>query len=128
MITWKTDQQARPLGPGQKGTYVVLFVSDEMEERKAFEERFAKLELPRRMPRVVVDVGGAKETARWFGIRKTPALAVIHDGALLSIEYQCEEGVCGRLIGFATQQLSSLEAGCYAPWGRVSKLGLDGAA
>lgn len=114
MHYWKTDEDARPLGPGNEGMKVVLFYSSKKPDHERLLARFAQRTLPRHLPRVALDVEGAPETARWFGINETPALAVISDGALLSMEHRCEEGVCGQLIDFATQQHSSMEAGRYA--------------
>lgn len=114
MKRWTTDEQARPLGPGQRGMYVVLFLSSASPQSEELMARFETLPLPHHLPRVVVDVEGAPETARWFGITETPALTVISDGALLSVEHRCEEGVCGQLIDFAAQQRSSLDVERYA--------------
>jgi len=119
MQHWTNDHQARALGPGAKGVYVVLFLSSQDPTHDISTDaditRFAALSLPRHLPRVVVDTEGAPETARWFGVTQTPVLAVISDGALLAIEHQCEESVCERLIAFADQQRSCLEAERYTP-------------
>lgn len=65
---------------------------------------FAQLPWPDNTRLMALDVSRATRTAEWFGIRDTPALAVVHNGMLLAVEHHCQPDACGRLLECARKQ------------------------
>lgn len=112
-VLWTNDQDAKALLP-QAGAqrnaqlHVVLFFARHDEDNASLLARFDALPVPATARAVAVDLDGAPEVARWFGIQKTPALAAVSNGALLALEDECAADACQCLIDFAAWQLQSL--------------------
>ena len=105
MQVW-TETQARAalLPPSAKGIAIVLFVDDSTlcaENIARFKELVGDLAL---CSGIVARGDGSSEVARWFRINQFPAMAVIFDGMLLSVEYECSPGTCERVGREAIEQ------------------------
>ena len=81
-------------GPGR---YVLLFIDPTDAGAPAIQARFSAVAwLPGTQP-VVVDLCTDPESARWYGITRGPAVAVVCDGILLDVEHDCSEEACARV-------------------------------
>lgn len=111
MNLYHDDNAASALLPGRAdGDHVVLFFRHDDDGSSGHLQRFAALPWPTRWSASAVNVERAPETARWFGLQETPAVAVIRDGALLALEFDCSEDVCQRVLALASSQRRQLVA------------------
>ena len=115
---WTCDEEARGLLPGHdpKTLFIVLFLSPGPQAQRLV-ERFRQLAFPRGARAAVLDVSCARESAEWFGITRTPAIAAIADGSLLAIDYDCDQQRCEEVAALALQQLQRLAAVDQTRWG-----------
>lgn len=105
------DHAARALLPGHTdGDHVVLFFRPQDRDAADHLQRFSSLPWPPRWSAAAVDVDCAPDTARWFGLSLTPAVAVIRDGALLALEFDCSDDVCHRVLAWASTQRRHMAA------------------
>lgn len=86
---------------GPRHCHVVLFY-DPVEDAEAA-AKFNSMPWPRSWTRILADVSVEVECAQWFGITTTPALALIEDGMILSLEHECSPGTCERALQQAAQ-------------------------
>ncbi len=95
-------------GGGRKRVDLVLFYRpSDPTEAKAL----ASLEagLPSGVSALALDVDSVPKVAEWFGVRATPMLAAIADGAMLMLEADCSPGRCGPVLADALDRLRTLE-------------------
>lgn len=89
------------LGRGQQA---ILFTNGREPGAENRIERFARMPWPANMKRIVVDVQTAPRVVAWFGIHEFPTVAIVCDGAILSLEDSCDESVCLRLLSVAARR------------------------
>jgi len=80
-----------------KGRRILLFVDRHGSDASAAETLFATMEWPKGSTPEVIDIATDQESARWYGITKGPAIAVVCDGVLIAIEHNCDEQACTRV-------------------------------
>ena len=111
MDQYRTDKEAAGLMPGHgEGLHVVLFWNPKTDRNHAVLSHFRELKWPETCRQSVLEVSNTPETAAWFGLKETPALAVIREGVLLAVEYACTEDACQRLLNCADRQLRAILA------------------
>ena len=109
MMEVHTDSQGEsllPSGPG--GLFAAIFCDPSDRANDGLLARFAEKQWPEPVRPVVVDIRGAQDTARWFGMDEGPVLTLISDGTLLAVEYNLSEGACCRLMDCGLDSLTLL--------------------
>jgi len=69
-----------------------------------------QVDIPTDWHLVLLDTNNAEETAQYFGLRDITGMAVIEDGAILDIEYECSIEAFRRLIDIAKRQSDALDS------------------
>ncbi len=99
----RTSTQRCCLLPGKsKELFVVFFWRSSDPDAASLRSKCGSVAWPRCFRPVAVDLDAASEIDDWFNIRNHPMLAVVHDGALLSMEFDfCDDAYqrlaeCGR--------------------------------
>ena len=109
MLRLSHNEDAQILLPGQGGgLFAVLFSNSTRPGAEALEARFSELQWPADLRQVIVDTRTASASAEWFGLGEGPAMALICEGSLLAVEYECSDGVCDRILKIGYQQLAAL--------------------
>jgi hypothetical protein len=115
---WNMDKHSSGVGSGDAAdllpggpatTRLVLFVDPADAGAADARDRFRSASVRYEVPTMIVDVAEHRDVARWFGIRSTPVLAVVHDGALLALSTECGAGECDAAIALAMRQLGELD-------------------
>lgn len=88
--------------PGRQDQFAAVLFAHNSDAESV--ERFQQLQWPAGWDVFFVDVAATPALTGWFGVRETPVLAVIRDGALLALEYECAPEVCERLQRWAVSQ------------------------
>ena len=105
----RNDEEASFLMPGRSSEIHLVMCCDAGAPAVKKAARLApQVDLPSDWDLVVLDPEQASETARWFGIAEASGMAVIHDGVLLAIEFECSLDAFERLIDVAERQASQL--------------------
>ena len=105
-----SDDEASFLMPGNDGfLHIVLFCESGAPVVDRAREIVPEVEIPEAWDFAVIDTAEAPETVRWFGVDEASGMAVIRDGSLLDIEYECSIDAFGRLIATAKKQAKALE-------------------
>jgi hypothetical protein len=94
---------ANPLEPGTRTPAIVLFCTDHPATPK-MKERFERTEWPKGYRACVLDVGSQTEAQGWVDETSAPAVAVVFDGVILALEYECNDEACSRLLRLAGAQ------------------------
>lgn len=108
-----SDSEASFLMPEEDddgGLHVVLFCepgSPTVEKACKFAPQVA---IPTDWQLVLLDTDRAPETARYFGVEDVTGMAVIEEGSILDIEYECSIEAFRRLIETAKRQSRALES------------------
>lgn len=106
------DAQARAalLPPTARGTFVVFFVGREPIDDVALDDMNALIEAaPVRLNAAMVEAE-CSVVADWFRIDQFPAMAVVFDGMLFAVEFECTRTNCEQLIRVAASQLEQFRA------------------
>lgn len=106
-----SDDEASLLMPGEEGggLHVVLFCEPGSPTVEKACSLAPEVEVPEDWSLVLLDTDEAEETARHFGVDGVTGMAVIEDGAILDIEYECSLEAFRRLIEVAQRQSEALE-------------------
>ena len=106
----RSDEEASFLMPGEdESLHLVLFCQKGSPVVEKARELTPRVDIPADWDLVLLDTDGASETARWYGVGETSGMAVIEDGSLLDIEYECSIDALKRLIDVARRQSESLD-------------------
>lgn len=101
------DREADVLLPGRsRDVFVVLFWRGSAGSLAELRTRCAEVTWPRGFRVVCVDLDAASEVDEWFKPGTLPMLAVVHDGALLSMEFDFSDEACVRLAECGRAQYS----------------------
>ena len=93
-----TTSDRSGLLPGRsKDLFVVLFWRSSQGQNQETRLKLGDYDWPRCFRVVSIDLDGAQEIDEWFNVRTVPMVAVIHDGALLSMEFDFGDEACLRL-------------------------------
>ncbi|MFW5967761.1 MAG: hypothetical protein ACOCV2_09600 [Persicimonas sp.] len=106
----KSDEEAGFLMPGRsEGLHLVLFCEPDSPTVDKAREYLGRVEVPDDWRFVHLIPSEAPETTEWFGLSDTMGMAVIADGAMLAVEYECSLGAFKRLMSTARKQYDSLQ-------------------
>jgi thioredoxin-like negative regulator of GroEL len=110
IATLRNDDDAAFLRPGHGDEpALVLFVDPAQARSRSALEELGRVR-PEALQVVALDVTRAQDTAAWFGIRETPTLAVVADGALLSLAGRCDAGSCDATLREAWSHIRRLRS------------------
>ena len=105
--------QHSPVRPFADGRRVLLFVDRRLPSAGPAEDRFADVSWPDGTHTEVIDISSDDEHASWYGIADVPAVAVVLDGAILAIEYECDAEACARVCEAACHRDPRTLEGLY---------------
>lgn len=94
---------ASMLAPGTERPTIVLFCT-EHPSTDALRDAFQRVSWPAGYRVSLVEVGTQPVERRWFPLHEPPVVAVVLDGAVLALEYECSADACRRLVRVAEQQ------------------------
>lgn len=104
-----SDDEASVLMPGEDDSlHLVLFCHKDAPTVERARQLAPRVDIPSNWDIVVLDAEKAPETASWYGVDETSGMAVIRDGSLLDIEYECSLDAFRRLIETAKRQAEAL--------------------
>lgn len=105
-----SDEEASFLMPGESDAlHVVLFCEPGSPTVEKACSLAPEVEIPEDWNLVLLDTEEAEETARHFGVDDVTGMAVIEDGSILDIEYECSLEAFRRLIEVAARQSEALD-------------------
>jgi hypothetical protein len=105
-----SDEEASFLMPGgDDALHVVLFCEPGSPTVQKACQLAPDVGIPEEWNLVRLDTDGADKTARHFGLAELEGMAVIEDGAILDVEYECSLEAFHRLIEVARRQSEALE-------------------
>jgi hypothetical protein len=102
--------RSRLLPGGSGGLYVVVFWRASDPVASDFRRACADIVWPQGCIPVAVDLDQAPEMIDWFELSTVPMLAVISDGSLLGLEYECTVDACRRLVESGFRQYSLMRS------------------
>ena len=89
--------------PGRR--FVVFFTGGDPGDAAEC-QRFREADWPPGLARVEVDVRAAPSLREHFGLRRLPAIAIVEDGSLIALEYDCHPDSREFLLSMARAQHS----------------------
>jgi hypothetical protein len=95
---------------GKDSLHVVLFCEPGSPTVEKACQYAPQVDIPTDWHLVLLDTEHATDTARYFGLDDVTGMAVIEDGAILDIEYECSIEAFRRLIEIAKRQSEALDA------------------
>jgi len=105
----QTSSERCCLLPGKsRELFVVLFWRSSDPSAASLRDKCCTFAWPRCFRTVSIDLDEAREIDDWFNIKSPPMLAVVHDGALLSMEFDFCEAAYQRLAECGRHQYSQL--------------------
>lgn len=105
-----SDDEASFLMPGESDAlHVVLFCEPGSPTVQKACSLAPDVDLPEDWNLVLLDTDEAEQTARHFGVDDVTGMAVVEDGAILDIEYECSLEAFRRLIDVAERQSEALD-------------------
>ena len=105
-----SDEEATFLMPeGDDDLHVVLFCDPGSPTIEKACELAPDVDIPADWDLVWLDTEQAEQTAGHFGVREVEGMAVVEDGAILDIEYECSLEAFQRLIEVAQHQSLALD-------------------
>lgn len=105
-----SDEEASFLMPeGDEALHVVLFCEPGSPTVQKAREFAPDVDIPTDWKLVVLDTERAERTARYFGVDEIQGMAVVEEGAILDIEYECSVEAFRRLIDVAKRQSEALD-------------------
>ena len=105
-----SDERAALLPSGSNALFVVLFWRKSNPTAAAFRRQCSEIVWPRWFRTVSVDLDTAAEVAAWFETPIVPMLAVVTDGAMLCVEYDCTIEACRKLADCGRSQYSMMRS------------------
>lgn len=109
MLELDSSAARAALLPGGAELFVVLFWRSGDATSVAWRRHCERVAWPRELCAVAVDLEAAPEIAAWFEPRIVPMLAVVTDGALLAVEYECTTEACHQLANRGYWQYSLMK-------------------
>ncbi|MFB6351277.1 MAG: hypothetical protein ABEN55_17980 [Bradymonadaceae bacterium] len=105
-----SDEEASFLLPdGDDALHVVLFCEPGSPTVQKACELAPEVDIPEDWNLVRLDTEGARRTARHFGVAELEGMAVVENGTILDVEYECSLEAFRRLIEVAKRQSEALD-------------------
>jgi len=106
-----SDEEASFLKPGANDAlHIVLFCHADSPVVEKARRMVPEVDIPADWDFTILDTDRADEIAGWYGLTDASGMAVISDGSLLTIEYECSVDALRRLIDVAQKQSEALSA------------------
>ena len=106
-----SDEEASFLKPGaDDALHIVLFCQADSPVVQKARRLVPEVDIPADWDFTILDTDGVDEIANWYGLTDASGMAVISDGSLLTIEYECSVDALRRLIDVAQKQSDALSA------------------